>query len=82
MKLMRNLVQIKIEGAEETFDGGLIHKPDNLKVTAPEGVITAVGPKVNTVAVGNRVIYGKFSDQEVDEDTVLVCEDDIVATRR
>lgn len=80
MKLMRNLVQIKVKKADETFKGGIIHKPDNLKVAAPEGVVTAVGPTVgDDIKVGQRVLYGRHSAQELDEDYVLVIEDDILA---
>ncbi len=79
MRLMRNLVQISTEEAEETFDGGVIFKPDSLKVKPnTEGTVMAIGPKVNTVSIGQRVLYGKFSAQEL-EDSVLVHEDDIIA---
>lgn len=79
MKLLRNLVKIKIEAAQDTFDGGLIHKPDNLKVAAPKGVVTALGPDVKEVKVGQYVVYGKHSSQEFEKDSVLILEEDILA---
>ena len=79
MKLMRNLVQISVLPVEDTFEGGAILKPETLKVRPnTEGTVLSIGPNVDTVAVGNRVIYGKFSAQEL-EDSVLVHEDDIIA---
>lgn len=78
MKLLRNLVQIKTETAEETFDGGIIHRPDNLKVAAPRGVVIAIGTDVNEVKIGQYVAFGKYSGQEFEKDSILIHEDDVL----
>lgn len=78
MKLLRNLVQIKTEAAEDTFDGGIIHKPDNLKVAAPKGVIMATGPEVEEVKIGQYVVYGKHASQDFEEGSILILETDIL----
>lgn len=78
MELMRNLVQISLERAPDSW-GGIIVKPESLK-TRPnmDGVVLSIGPDVTSVEVGERVIYGKFAAQEL-EDSILVHEEDIIA---
>lgn len=78
MRLMRDLILVKPEEAEETWEGGIIVKTDTAKIPPPKGTVLSVGPDVSDIKVGDVVIYGKFAVQEFNDD-VLVCEDDVLA---
>jgi chaperonin GroES len=84
----RILVQ-RTEGEEKTTGGIII--PDSAKEKPQEGVVIAVGkgkPRddggINAldVAVGNQVLFGKYSGSDVTldgEDYVILREDDVLA---
>jgi len=78
MKLMRNLILIKLEDVKDTWDGGIIVKTERAKIPAPQGEVVAIGPDVTEVTIGQTVLFGKFAAQEVG-DEVLICEDDVLA---
>ncbi len=79
-----------LEDEAETTGGGIII-PDTAKEKPQEGEIVAVGPgkvldsgerQVPSVAVGDKVLYGKYSGTEIKYDGVdylIVREDDILA---
>jgi chaperonin GroES len=78
-----------LENDEETTGGGIII-PDTAKEKPQEGEIVAVGPgkmvdgnlQAPAVAVGDKVLYGKYSGTEIKyggEDLLIVREDDILA---
>ncbi len=79
-----------LEDEDETTGGGLII-PDTAKEKPQEGEIVAVGPgklldsgerQAPSVAVGDKVLYGKYSGTEIKyggEDLLIVREDDILA---
>ncbi len=79
-----------LEDEEETTGGGIII-PDTAKEKPQEGEIVAVGPgklldsgerQAPSVAVGDKVLYGKYSGTEIKsggEDLLIVREDDILA---
>ena len=76
--------------AEERSPGGIII-PDNAKATPCEGEVVAVGNgkqlddgtlRAPAVAVGDRVLFGRFAETEVTvdgKDQLVVREDDILA---
>ena len=78
-----------VEQEEEKVGGIII--PDTAKEKPQEGKIIAVGPgkllengerQAMSVAVGDKVLYGKYSGTEIkyeDEDYLIVREDDILA---
>ncbi len=78
-----------IEQQEERIGGIII--PDTAKEKPQEGEVIAVGPGrigengqriAMTVAVGNKVLYGKYSGTEVkynNEDYLIMREDDVLA---
>jgi chaperonin GroES len=78
-----------IEQAEEKVGGIII--PDTAKEKPQEGKIAAVGPgkllengerQAPSVAVGDKVLYGKYSGTEIKyegEEYLIVREDDILA---
>ena len=79
-----------LEDEDETTGGGIII-PDTAKEKPQEGEIVAVGPgklldsgerQAPSVAVGDKVLYGKYSGTEIKfggEDLLIVREDDILA---
>ncbi len=79
-----------LEDESETTGGGIII-PDTAKEKPQEGEIVAVGPgklldsgerQAPSVAVGDKVLYGKYSGTEIKsggEDLLIVREDDILA---
>ncbi|MFC1718960.1 co-chaperone GroES [Candidatus Poribacteria bacterium] len=79
-----------LENDEETTGGGIII-PDTAKEKPQEGEVVAVGPgklldsgerQAPSVAVGDKVLYGKYSGTEIKfggEDLLIVREDDILA---
>ena len=67
----RVLVQ-RLDEATTTASGIII--PDNAKEKPSSGTVMAVSDKVNTVAVGDKVVFGKYSGSELtlDGKTYLV----------
>ena len=78
-----------IEQEEENVGGIII--PDTAKEKPQEGEVIAVGPgkllesgerQAMSVAVGDKVLYGKYSGTEIkyeNEEYLIVREDDILA---
>ena len=76
---------------EEESVGGIIIPDTATKEKPQEGEVIAVGPgklldsgerQTPSVAVGDKVLYGKYSGTEIkldDEDYLIVREDDILA---
>lgn len=90
IKPLNDRILVKpIEHQEERIGGIII--PDTAKEKPQEGEVIAVGPGrigengqriAMTVAVGNKVLYGKYSGTEVkynNEDYLIMREDDVLA---
>ncbi len=84
MKPIADRVIVKPAPADEKTKGGLII-PDTAKEKPQRGEIVAVGPgkdgNLMTVQVGDIVLYGKYSGQEVNiegHDYLIMREDDIL----
>ena len=84
MKPINDRVVVKPASAEEKTKGGIII-PDTAKEKPQRGEIVAVGPgkdgNLMTVQVGDIVLYGKYSGQELQyegEDYLIMREDDIL----
>ena len=84
MKPINNRVLAKPAAAEEKTQGGIII-PDTAKEKPQRGEVVAVGPGKEgnsmTVSVGDTVLYGKYSGQELQysgEDYLIMREDDIL----
>jgi chaperonin GroES len=62
----------RLEEATTTASGIII--PDNAKEKPSSGTVMAVSDKVNTVVVGDKVVFGKYSGSELtlDGKTYLV----------
>lgn len=84
MKPINDRVVVKPAAAEEKTKGGIII-PDTAKEKPQRGEVVAVGPgkegNLMTVQVGDVVLYGKYSGQELNyegEDLLIMREDDIL----
>ena len=84
MKPINDRVVIKPAKAEEKTKGGIII-PDTAKEKPQRGEVIAVGPgkdgNLMTVQVGDTVLYGKYSGQEMHyegEDYLIMREDDVL----
>jgi chaperonin GroES len=84
MKPIGDRVIIKPATADEKTKGGIII-PDTAKEKPQRGQVVAVGPgkdgNLMTVQVGDTVLYGKYSGQEIHHDGndyLIMREDDIL----
>ncbi|MBP6825488.1 MAG: co-chaperone GroES [Saprospiraceae bacterium] len=84
MKPISDRVIVKPAPAEEKTKGGIII-PDTAKEKPQRGEVIAVGPgkdgNLMTVQVGDIVLYGKYSGQEISHegsDYLIMREDDIL----
>ncbi len=84
MRPISNRVVVKPSPAEEMTKGGIII-PDTAKEKPQRGEIVAVGPgkegEPMTVKVGDTVLYGKYSGQELQlngDEYLIMREDDIL----
>lgn len=84
MKPIADRVIVKPAPADEKTKGGLII-PDTAKEKPQRGEVIAVGPgkdgNLMTVQVGDVVLYGKYSGQEISldgHDYMIMREDDIL----
>jgi chaperonin GroES len=90
IKPLGDRILVKPAEEEEEKVGGIII-PDTAKEKPQEGEVVAVGPgkmletgerQAMSVAVGNKVLYGKYSSTEVKsggEEYLIMREDDILA---
>ena len=84
MKPINDRVVVQPAKAEEKTAGGIII-PDTAKEKPQKGKVIAVGPGKDdvkmTVKVGDQVLYGKYSGQELHyegKDYLIMREDDIL----
>jgi chaperonin GroES len=84
MKPIADRVIIKPAPADEKTKGGLII-PDTAKEKPQRGEVIAVGSgkdgNLMTVQVGDIVLYGKYSGQEINyegQDYLIMREDDVL----
>ncbi len=82
-KTLKDKVILEIKKVGEKTASGLI-VPETAKETQQEGTVVAVGPKVESVKIGDVVIYGKFIGFEVsidDKEHIIINEEDILAIK-
>jgi chaperonin GroES len=90
IKPMNDRILVKpLEQQEENIGGIII--PDTAKEKPQEGEVVAVGSgkimengqrQPMTVAVGNKILYGKYSGTEIkyqNADYLIIREDDVLA---
>jgi chaperonin GroES len=90
IKPLNDRILVKPIEQEEEKVGGIII-PDTAKEKPQEGEVVAVGPgkllengerQAPSVAVGNKVLYGKYASTEVKyggEEYLIMREDDVLA---
>ncbi len=79
---LADYVVAKAETAETKTASGL-YLPGGAQEKPKTAKIVAVGPKANSVKVGERIIYKSYSMTEVKvgkDDYILIKEEDILAT--
>ena len=64
MRILGKRVLVKIQEPQEQRGGIFI--PKIAQRRPQEGTVMAVGDEVDTVHVGDRIIFGKFSYQDVE----------------
>ena len=87
--LQDRIIVKRLESADKKTPGGIII-PDTAKEKPQEGEVIAVGPgkvtddgklKAMNVKVGDKVLFGKYSGNEVkmdDQDYLIMREDDVL----
>ena len=88
IKPLDDFVLVERIKSKEMSEGG-IYLPDNSRVKATTGQVLAIGPgrwvedgvlEPMKVAVGEKVIFGKYSGVEVDgDDIILLKQQEIIA---
>jgi len=78
---LTDMVLIQTVIAPETSEGGIV-LPDSARQKPDEGKIIAIGPDVKIVAIGDRVIFGKYVGMElnipgVGDNVLLLHETDV-----
>ncbi len=79
--LADRVVAVREKAQEKTASG--LYLPDSSKEKPVIATVVAVGPKVEQVAVGDKIVYKEYSttDLKINEtEYLIVKEDDVLAT--
>jgi chaperonin GroES len=79
--LADRVVAVREEVAAKTASG--LYLPDNAKEKPVVAKVTAVGPEVKTLKVGDKIVYKEYSTTELKVDGteyLIVKEEDVLAT--
>ena len=79
--LADRVVAVREKAQEKTASG--LYLPDSSKEKPEMTTVVAVGPKVEQVAVGDKIVYKEYSttDLKINEtEYLIVKEDDVLAT--
>ena len=79
--LADRVVAVREKAQEKTASG--LYLPDSSKEKPVMATVVAVGPKVEQVAVGDKIVYKEYSttDLKINETKYLIVkEDDVLAT--
>ena len=79
--LADRVVAVRQKAQEKTASG--LYLPDSSKEKPVMATVVAVGPKVEQVAVGDKIVYKEYSttDLKINEtEYLIVKEDDVLAT--
>ena len=79
--LADRVVAVREKAQEKTASG--LYLPDSSKEKPVMATVVAVGPKVEQVAVGDKIVYKEYSttDLKINETAYLIVkEDDVLAT--
>ncbi|MEI7539353.1 MAG: co-chaperone GroES [Candidatus Saccharibacteria bacterium] len=79
--LADRVVAVREEVQAKTTSG--LYLPDNVKEKSVIAKVVAVGPKVTSLKIGDRIVYKEYSttDLKIDnKDYLIVKEEDVLAT--
>jgi chaperonin GroES len=79
--LADRVVAVREEVQAKTTSG--LYLPDNAKEKSVIAKVVAVGPKVTSLKIGDRIVYKEYSttDLKIDnKDFLIVKEEDVLAT--
>jgi chaperonin GroES len=79
--LADRVVAERVEVATKTASG--LYLPDNAKEKPVVAKVTAVGPEVKSLKVGDKIVYKEYSTTELKVDGteyLIVKEEDVLAT--
>ena len=79
--LADRVVAVREKAQEKTASG--LYLPDSSKEKPVMATVVAVGPKVEQVAIGDKIVYKEYSttDLKINEtEYLIVKEDDVLAT--
>lgn len=79
--LADRVVATREEAATQTASG--LYLPDNAKEKPVMAVVQAVGPDVESLKVGDKIVYKEYSTTELkinDKEYLIVKEEDVLAT--
>ena len=79
--LADRVVAVHEEAQTKTTSG--LYLPDNAKEKSVIAKVVAVGPKVTSLKIGDRIVYKEYSttDLKIDnKDFLIVKEEDVLAT--
>lgn len=79
--LADRVVAVREKAQEKTASG--LYLPDSSKEKPVMATVVAIGPKVEQVAVGDKIVYKEYSttDLKINEtEYLIVKEDDVLAT--
>jgi chaperonin GroES len=78
-RLLGRRVLVKQDIASQTIGSIAIPESARARNLPQQGVVTAIGPDVKTVQVGDRVLFGKYAPLPVDQVGLVLNEQDIMA---
>ena len=79
--LADRVVAVREKAQEKTASG--LYLPDSSKEKPVMATVVAVGPKVEQVAVGDKIVYKEYSTTNLkinETEYLIVKEDDVLAT--
>lgn len=79
--LADRIVAVREKAQEKTASG--LYLPDSSKEKPVVATVVAIGPKVEQVQEGNKIVYKEYSTTELKIDQteyLIVKEDDVLAT--
>ena len=79
--LADRVVAVREKAQEKTASG--LYLPDSSKEKPVIATVVAVGPKVEQVAVGDKIVYKEYSTTDIkinETEYLIVKEDDVLAT--
>lgn len=77
----RVLIKPEDTGGEKMSPSGLVVIPDMGKTRATIGFVLAVGPDIEDLQIGDKVLFGKYagSDIELNHEELVICRlDDVL----